>query len=198
MFSLDTLYFFMCSCVIVAYLPFSLGHNFSDFYEIFTLLRKYRFAIGFAFTIAALYFANRPVGTEAFDISVSNTIEMLSLLPPVFILVGLLDVWVPKETIIQYMGENSGWKGILMALFLGSAAAGPLYVAFPVTALLLRKRARLAYVLFFLGVWSTTKLPIVLYEISYGIKVHSNPCSCWGPPFPVVFHDNRKGDARRN
>ena len=51
---------------------------------IFTLLRKYRFAIGFAFTIAALYFANRPVGTEAFDISVSNTIEMLSLLPPGF------------------------------------------------------------------------------------------------------------------
>jgi len=134
---------------------------------IFTLLRKYRFAIGFALTIAALYFTNRPVGTEAFDISVSNTTEMLSLLPPVFILVGLLDIWVPKETIIRYMGENSGWKGILMALFLGSAAAGPLYVAFPVTALLLRKRARLAYVLFFLGVWSTTKLPIVLYEISY-------------------------------
>ena len=129
---------------------------------IFTLLRKYRFAIGFALTIAALYFTNRPVGTEAFNISVSNTLEMLSLLPPVFILVGLLDIWVPKETIIRYMGENSGWKGILMALFLGSAAAGPLYVAFPVTALLLRKKARLAYVLFFLGVWSTTKLPIVL------------------------------------
>jgi len=87
-----------------------------------TMLKKYRFAIGLALVIAAIYFTNRSVGTEAFGISVSNTKEMLSLLPPVFILVGLLDVWVPKETIIRYMGEDSGWKGILMALFLGSAA----------------------------------------------------------------------------
>ncbi len=152
-----------------------------------TMLKKYRFAIGLALVIAAIYFINRSVGTEAFDISVSNTKEMLSLLPPVFILVGLLDVWVPKETIIRYMGEDSGWKGILMALFLGSAAAGPLYVAFPITALLLRKRARLAYILFFLGVWSTTKLPILLYEISYmGLKFTAIHVAV-GLPFFLLF-----------
>jgi len=152
-----------------------------------TMLKKYRFAIGLALVIAAIYFTNRSVGTEAFGISVSNTKEMLSLLPPVFILVGLLDVWVPKETIIRYMGEDSGWKGILMALFLGSAAAGPLYVAFPITALLLRKRARLAYILFFLGVWSTTKLPILLYEISYmGLKFTAIHAAV-GIPFFLLF-----------
>ena len=152
-----------------------------------TMLKKYRFAIGLALVIAAIYFINRSVGTEAFDISVSNTKEMLSLLPPIFILVGLLDVWVPKETIIRYMGEDSGWKGILMALFLGSAAAGPLYVAFPITALLLRKRARLAYILFFLGVWSTTKLPILLYEISYmGLKFTAIHVAV-GLPFFLLF-----------
>lgn len=155
--------------------------------EISTMLKKYRFAIGLALVIAAIYFINRSVGTEAFDISVSNTKEMLSLLPPIFILVGLLDVWVPKETIIRYMGEDSGWKGILMALFLGSAAAGPLYVAFPITALLLRKRARLAYILFFLGVWSTTKLPILLYEISYmGLKFTAIHIAV-GLPFFLLF-----------
>lgn len=151
------------------------------------ILRKYRFAIGFALIIAAISTINRSIGTEAIDISVSNTKEMLSLLPPVFILVGLLDVWVPKETIIRYMGENSGWKGILMALVLGSAAAGPLYVAFPITALLLRKRARLAYILFFLGVWSTTKLPILLYEISYmGLKFTAIHIAV-GLPFFLLF-----------
>lgn len=112
---------------------------------------------------------------------------MLSLLPPVFIFVGLPDVWVPKETIIRYMGENSGWKGIIMALFLGSAAAGPLYVAFPITALLLRKRARLAYVLFFLGVWSTTKLPILLYEISYMRLKFTAIHVAVGLPFFLLF-----------
>ncbi|WP_243683779.1 hypothetical protein [Methanosarcina barkeri] len=65
------------------------------------------------------------------------------------------------------MGEASGLKGVLTALFLGSAAAGPLYIAFPIAMLLIKKKAKLAYVLFFLGVWSTAKLPLLLYEISY-------------------------------
>jgi len=69
------------------------------------------------------------------------------------------------------MGQNSGMKGIATAFFLATAAAGPLYVAFPIAALLLKKQARLAYVLFFLGVWSSTKLPIALFEVaSLGLK----------------------------
>jgi len=54
------------------------------------------------------------------------------------------------------MGQNSGIKGIATAFFLATAAAGPLYIAFPIAALLLKKQARLAYVIFFLGVWSST------------------------------------------
>lgn len=52
-------------------------------------------------------------------------------------------------------------------MFLGSAVAGPLYIAFPIAVLLIKKRARLAYVFFILGVWSTTKIPLLLYGISY-------------------------------
>jgi uncharacterized membrane protein YraQ (UPF0718 family) len=65
------------------------------------------------------------------------------------------------------MGEASGLKGVLTALFLGSAAAGPLYIVFPIAALLIKKKAKLAYVFFFLGVWSTTKIPLLMYEFSY-------------------------------
>ncbi|MGB5824750.1 MAG: permease, partial [Proteocatella sp.] len=49
---------------------------------------------------------------------------------------------------------------------IGSLAAGPLYAAFPVAAILIKKKARLAYVIFFLGVWSSTKLPLLMYEIT--------------------------------
>jgi uncharacterized membrane protein YraQ (UPF0718 family) len=135
--------------------------------QIISLLKRFRFVIAFAFFIIALYLMDRSSGIKAFDISLSNTKEMLSLIPPVFVFMGLLDTWVPKETFIRYMGENSGLKGVLTALFLGSAAAGPLYIAFPISILLIKKKARLAYVLFFLGVWSTTKIPLLLYEISY-------------------------------
>ena len=103
-------------------------------------------------------------GVKANQLTVSNFITMLSVLPPILLLIGLLDVWIPKETMIKYMGEHSGLKGLVIAFMLGSFAAGPLYAAFPVAAILLKKRAKLSNVLFFLGVWSTAKLPMVMFE----------------------------------
>ncbi|AVX21242.1 MULTISPECIES: permease [Carboxydocella] len=135
------------------------------------IVKKYKWAIFLFIITIAIYFYDKPTGTKAFSIFLSNIITMLKILPPTFVLVGLLDVWTPKETMIKYMGQHSGIKGIAVAFFLGTAAAGPLYAAFPIAALLLKKGARLAYVLFFLGVWSSTKLPIVLFEIaSLGYK----------------------------
>ncbi len=131
------------------------------------LVKRFRFAIVFAFVIIALFIMDTDQGIKAFDISLSNIKEMLGLIPPVFVFMGLLDAWIPKETFIRYMGEASGLKGVLTALFLGSAAAGPLYIAFPIAVLLIKKRAKLAYVFFFLGVWSTTKIPLLMYELSY-------------------------------
>ena len=67
---------------------------------------------------------------------------------------------------IKYMGEKSGFKGLFFAFLLGSLAAGPLYVAFPVAAILLKKGARIGYVVFFLSVWTVGKIPLLLFEIS--------------------------------
>lgn len=135
------------------------------------VLKTYGFAIVMALVMAGLYLVDQQTGTKAMTVTLSNTREMLTFLPPIFILVGLLDVWVPKETMIKYMGHGSGIKGLLIAFFLGSAAAGPLYAAFPIAALLLKKGARFAYVMFFLGAFSSTKLPLLLYETaSLGLK----------------------------
>ena len=62
------------------------------------------------------------------------------------------------------MGADLGVIGFLIALLLGSLAAGPLYMAFPIAAILMKKQVKFAYVVFFLGVWSSTKLPLVMYE----------------------------------
>ena len=118
-----------------------------------------------------LYLVNHEFGAKATLTSVSNLKEMLLLVPPIFIIMGLLDVWVPTEMLIKYMGHDAGISGLLIAFVLGTAAAGPLYVAFPIGQMLLRKGARPAYVIFFLGIWSSTKLPILLFEIaSLGLK----------------------------
>ena len=78
---------------------------------------------------------------------------------------SLMDVWVPRETLIKYMGPESGFKGPFIAFVVGSAAAGPLYGAFPVAAVLMRKGASFTNILIFIGAWSTTKIPMLLFEM---------------------------------
>lgn len=130
------------------------------------LLRKYRF---FAVLLAAelVLPALRPEGAaRALSLSARSAAEMLSIIPPVFVLLGLMDVWIPKETMTKYMGRGAGAAGPLCAFLLGSFAAGPLYAAFPIAAMLLKKGASFFNVFLFLGAWSTTKLPQMLFEIS--------------------------------
>ncbi|MDH6373133.1 uncharacterized membrane protein YraQ (UPF0718 family) [Paenibacillus sp. PastF-3] len=67
---------------------------------------------------------------------------------------------------MKYMGEKSGWKGIVLAFLIGSAAAGPLYGAFPVAAVLMKKGVKFSNILIFIGAWSTTKIPMLLFEMS--------------------------------
>ncbi len=98
-------------------------------------------------------------------------LSMLKIVPPIFLLIGLLDVWVPRETMIKLMGEGSGVKGVLIAFFLGTMTAGPLIAAFPVAAIMLKKGARYANVLFFLMIWASAKLPIVFFQATtLGLK----------------------------
>jgi uncharacterized membrane protein YraQ (UPF0718 family) len=127
---------------------------------------KYKYFLILAALNLGLLAINPIIGQKSLSITWSNTLEMLSVIPPIFVLLGLLDVWVQRETMIKLMGEKSGFIGIALAFFLGSAAAGPLYAAFPVAGVLLKKGSKFSNVLIFIGAWSTTKIPMLLFEAS--------------------------------
>jgi len=128
------------------------------------ILQKYRLFLLILCLDCILLLISPSVGTRSIQISFENLIEMALIVPPIFILLGLFHVWVPRETIIKLMGEKSGLIGISLALALGSFAAGPLYAAFPVAGALLNKGSKFSNVLLFVGAWSTTKIPMLLFE----------------------------------
>lgn len=130
------------------------------------LVKRYRIFLFLAILNVAIFILFPQVGVKSVQLTWTNFLEMLSVLPPIFILLGLLDVWVKKETMIKYMGERSGLIGVLIAFLLGSAAAGPLYAAFPVAGVLLKKGSKLSNVFIMIGAWSTTKIPLILFEAS--------------------------------
>lgn len=134
-------------------------------------VKRYKFFIIISIINIIILAVNPVIGLKSIEITWKNALEMLYIIPPIFILLGLLDVWVKRETMVKYMGENSGLFGVLIAFVLGSAAAGPLYAAFPVAVVLLKKGSKLSNVLIMIGAWSTTKIPLLLFEASsMGIK----------------------------
>jgi uncharacterized membrane protein YraQ (UPF0718 family) len=130
------------------------------------ILKRYWLFILLLVINIGLLFVTPHLGASSFKLTWQNLLEMLSVVPPIFILLGLLDVWVKRETMIKIMGEKSRFVGILIAFLLGSAAAGPLYAAFPVAGMLMKKGSSFTNVLIFISAWSTTKIPLLLFEAS--------------------------------
>jgi uncharacterized membrane protein YraQ (UPF0718 family) len=131
-------------------------------YKVFLLLIIVNIVVGLALP---------EIGLKSLNLTKQNFIEMISVIPPIFILLGLLDVWVDRTTMMKYTGKDSGLRGVLIAFLLGSAAAGPLYAAFPIAGVMLKKGSSLFNVFVFIGAWSTTKIPMLTFEAaSLGIN----------------------------
>ena len=131
------------------------------------ILKKFKLPvlIGCIFVALAI-FAPATAGRSAW-VTWDYFKEMALILPPVFILMGLMEVWVPKDKIRKWLGNGSGIRGGLISLVLGSLPTGPLYVAFPMTATLLRKGASLTNMVIFLGSWAALKIPQLMVEIKF-------------------------------
>lgn len=91
-------------------------------------------------------------------------LEMLQILPAVFILTALIQTWVPTSTIVKYFGKDSGIKGYFISFLIGSFSAGPIYAAFPVCSTLLKKGANRRNVMIILSTWAVVKFPMLINE----------------------------------
>ena len=117
-------------------------------------------------TIVSFIFGFNP-GKAVFSNFTQSFIEMITFMPFLFIIVGLFDVWVPKEKIQKHIGQESGIKGIVLVVLLAMLQAGPLYGAFPVAYLLYKKGASVRNIFIYLGAFSSLKIPMLGIEIGY-------------------------------
>ncbi len=100
-------------------------------------------------------------------VSKNYFLELIMILPAIMIIIGLFSVWVPKEMVVKYMGKTSGIKGIFLAIALGMLPTGPLYIAFPMAAALIKKGAKISNIVIFISAWACIKLPQELVEVQF-------------------------------
>ncbi|WP_042684127.1 permease [Methermicoccus shengliensis] len=102
---------------------------------------------------------------------ITFSVDMLEILPCAFVLIGLFEVWVKKETVEKHFGEGSGIRGYIWAVLLAGTTVGGLYVAFPVAYSLYRKGAKLSVIFTYMGASAICRIPMTIFEASFmGIK----------------------------
>ena len=139
-----------------------------------TAIKKIKENLFFAFVVAVyavlLVFSPRMAAQSAAN-SVYFIKEMLTIMPVIFVLTALLDLWVPKEKILRYLGDSAGARGILLSFVVGSISAGPIYAAFPMCVMLRKKGASVRNIVIILSAWAVIKVPMLLNEAKFlGLK----------------------------
>ena len=130
------------------------------------LFKRYIFFIVCLIVTIIITILNKDLGLKSFNIAFSSFKQMLQVVPPIMIILALIDVWIPRETMMKYMGDNSGIKGVSIAMLIGSIAAGPMYAAFPFTKVLLKKGVKFSNIIIFMNAWCVTKISTLMFEFS--------------------------------
>ena len=130
------------------------------------IIKRYKLFLLLLIVLILIGFLDFDLASKSILNIKDSFLQMLSVLPPIMIMLGLMDVWVSRESLMKYMGNNSGFLGVFLAMLIGSIAAGPMYAAFPFTAVLIKKGAKFSNIIIFMNAWCVTKISTLLFEIS--------------------------------
>ena len=131
------------------------------------LARKNKLLVIVALVYGFLYTSNPVMARLSAENSLFYLKEMLMVLPVIFLFTVVIEALVPKEMILRGFGEESGFKGNILALVLGSLSAGPIYAAFPVSKALLNKGASVGNIVIILSAWAVVKVPMLANEVKF-------------------------------
>ena len=83
-----------------------------------------------------------------------------------FITAGMIGKVLPRELLTQWLGDGSGFRGLLIATAAGSITPGGPFIQFPIVAALLKSGAGVAPIAAYITAWSLFGLNrLIVFEI---------------------------------
>ncbi|MEA5060252.1 MAG: permease [Candidatus Pelethousia sp.] len=135
--------------------------------KILKLAKENLFLLIVALAYSILFIAKPELGIMSVKGSGYYIKEMLMIMPAIFVLTALLDLWVPREKIMRYLGKEAKGKGMFLAFVVGSISAGPVYAAFPMCVMLHKKGASIRNIVIILSAWAVIKIPMLINEAKF-------------------------------
>ncbi|MCK5736982.1 MAG: permease [Spirochaetaceae bacterium] len=131
------------------------------------IMKRYKLIFVALILYGVTFFVNKDLFLTAVNNTWSFLVEMLQVLPPILVISALIAVWVPSKVIRKGLGGQSGIKGKLISLLVGSFSAGPIYAAFPAVLVLFKKGASVSNMVIILSAWAVIKVPMILVETNF-------------------------------
>ena len=122
---------------------------------------------GYAIFIALSWILGFDAGQEVSENFASFALDMLKIVPCAFILIGLFEVWIKRETVERHLGEGSGIMGYLWGILLAGTTVGGIYIAFPIAYSLHSKGAKLGVIFTYIGASAICRIPMAIFEASF-------------------------------
>ncbi len=122
--------------------------------------------------VAVSALANRQKTWQGVQKGVKMLLKLLPSFLTIIILVSIFLGIVPQETLIEYLGKESGVSGMAIAAVLGSIALIPGFISYPLGAMLLRNGASYSVIAVFITTLMMVGVLTLPLEIKYfGVKV---------------------------
>jgi uncharacterized membrane protein YraQ (UPF0718 family) len=117
--------------------------------------------------------------------AMSMVVQIAPLLIFAFIVAGMVQVLIPHELILKWVGAESGMRGILLGSLAGGLSPGGPYVNLPIAAALLRSGAGIGTMVAFLtgwSLWAFARLPMEVGILGWRFTLIRLACTCFFPP----------------
>jgi len=93
-------------------------------------------------------------------------VSLLPLLVLAFLLAGLIQAALPPEMITSWLGEKSGFRGIVIGTVAGALITGGPYVSFPIIAAIFDSGAGIGTTVALISGWAMLGLGQIPFEVS--------------------------------
>ena len=94
-------------------------------------------------------------------------LAVIPLLLCAFIIVGFINVLIPEQALLSLLGEESGWKGLVIGPLIGALVQGGPYAFFPLFAALFRDSISIGAAIAMITAWGMINVGHLPYEFTF-------------------------------
>ncbi|MFH1453537.1 MAG: permease [Armatimonadota bacterium] len=143
-----------------------------------------------AILLAVGYFKGQGHHVGGLKYAVSMSLQMLPLLFFALVVGGMVQLLIPQELLLKWVGTESGLKGIFFGAIAGGLCPGGPFINLPIAAGFLAAGASIGTIVAFLtgwSLWAVARIPLEVGILGWRFVVIRLVCTLIFPPIAGII-----------